>query len=321
MRKSAFFAFATLASQAQAAPNVVVDIAPLHGLVSEVMAGVAAPALLLPPGSNAHSYAMRPSDAQTLSEAEVVIWVGEGLTPWLAEPVQTLAANASYLALLDTDGWTLRASDMKHDGHEEHDDHGDHDDHEDHEDDAHDHDEHGDDAHDHGDVDPHAWLDPKVASVWVGHIAQTLSDVDPENATTYAANAQAMQGVLADLDAAIGAQMDGLGDRPLIWSHAAYGYFQDAYGLTAVGAISETDAAPAGPQHIAALRKLVVEGAAVCVFSDPEVSTRWNDVLGEGTDVKVGLIDPIGADIPTGLGQYQAMMTALSLNIADCLAP
>ncbi len=287
MRSLAFIASATLAAQVHAAPNVVVDIAPLHGLVSDVMAGVALPTLLLPPHADAHSYAMRPSDAQALADATVVIWVGAGLTPWLEAPLQTLTPNAAHLALLDTDGWTPREIE----------------------------------GHGHGEVDPHAWLDPKIAAVWVGHIEKMLAGIDPENAASYAENADALRGELAALDAMILTDLAELRDRPLIWPHAAYGYFQDAYGLTSAGAISETDAAPAGPQHIAELRDLVVAGRAVCVLSDAEVSAPLLAVVRGDTDVNTARIDPIGAGITAGAGQYQALLTQMSQSIAGCLTP
>lgn len=48
-------------------PKVVVDIAPLHSIVAEVMNGVAEPALLIKPEASPHSYSLRPSEAQALT--------------------------------------------------------------------------------------------------------------------------------------------------------------------------------------------------------------------------------------------------------------
>jgi zinc transport system substrate-binding protein len=103
-----------------------------------------------------HDYQMRPSDAGALSGADVVIWTGAGLTPWLSEPIETLASGAAHLELLATPGWTalpMRKSAAFDDGHDHgHDDHG-HDDHghEDHGHDDHGHDDHGHDDHGHDD--------------------------------------------------------------------------------------------------------------------------------------------------------------------------
>lgn len=280
---------ALIATNAAAAPNVVTDIAPIHGLVSEVMGDLGTPTLLLPANADAHHYTMRPSDGQILADADVVIWVGAGLTPWLEAPLEALAPDAQKLALLLSDGWTPREL-------------------------------HDDDDHDHGAIDPHAWLDPAVANAWLGAIAQVLGAADPENAETYADNAEraAVNNVELRLD--IAAKMEAVAGRGVIWPHDAYGYFADAFGVTSMGAISDSDAAAPGPAHIAELREMTQSGDVACVLLDPEVNPSWGDVLTEGANVKIAQIDTIGAVIPLGVGFYPALMTQLADQILGCLA-
>ena len=67
------------------------DIAPVHSIVARVMQGVGAPELIVPPGASEHDYALRPSEAARLQAADLVVWVGPGLTPWLAGPIAALA--------------------------------------------------------------------------------------------------------------------------------------------------------------------------------------------------------------------------------------
>ncbi|MEM9393310.1 MAG: zinc ABC transporter substrate-binding protein [Pseudomonadota bacterium] len=134
-------------------PSVAVDIAPLHSLVSRVMEGVGTPNLIIPAGASPHQYSLRPSEAAALQEADVVFWLGEDLTPWLEDAVETLAEGASVTALLESEGTVLHdfregALFEAHDhGDEEHG-HEDHADGEDHDHD-HDHEEVKAEAHDH----------------------------------------------------------------------------------------------------------------------------------------------------------------------------
>lgn len=116
------------------APNVAVDIAPVHSLVAMVMEGVGTPDLVVPSGESPHSFSMRPSSAAALQQADVVFWVGEDLTPQLGDAIATLAEGASVTALLDADGVTLL--DFRENALFE----------------AHDH-SHGDDDHDHASHD------------------------------------------------------------------------------------------------------------------------------------------------------------------------
>ena len=134
-------------------PNVAADIAPVHSLVARVMDAVGTPNLIIPPGASPHEYSLRPSEAAALQDADLVFWLGEGLSPWLESAVETLADDATVTTLLEVDatelldfreGALFEAHD--HDPDEDHDEEHDHE--EDHEDDEeHDHDE--DEDHDH----------------------------------------------------------------------------------------------------------------------------------------------------------------------------
>ena len=105
MRSLVFPVLMATATSVQAeTPRVAVDIAPLHGLVSQVMEGVGTPDLVIPQGASPHGYSMRPSQAAALEVSDLVIWVGEGLTPWLAEPIEVLAGDAVHLELLEVEG-------------------------------------------------------------------------------------------------------------------------------------------------------------------------------------------------------------------------
>ena len=122
-------------------PKVATDILPVYGLAARVMDGIGAPDLVVPGAASAHSYDLRPSEAATLDEADIVFWMGEALTPWMVDAVETLAGDAMLVSLLETEGTMLlpfREDDAFGDDHD------------------HDHD------HDHGGsgIDPHAWLDP-----------------------------------------------------------------------------------------------------------------------------------------------------------------
>ena len=72
-------------------PDVAVDIAPVHSLVARVMEGIGTPDLIVAPGATPHEYSLRPSEAAALQEADLVFWIGPGLTPWLADAISTVA--------------------------------------------------------------------------------------------------------------------------------------------------------------------------------------------------------------------------------------
>ena len=108
-------------------PKVTVDIAPVHSLVSSVMKGVGKPDLIIPAGASPHEYQLKPSNAKSLEDADVVFWIGEDLTPWLENGLESLAKDASITSLLGVDGIELLS--FREGALFEAHDHGDHDDH------------------------------------------------------------------------------------------------------------------------------------------------------------------------------------------------
>jgi len=277
--------------------RVVSDIAPVHALVAQVMGDTGAPALLLPGDADAHSFQMRPSQARMLSQADLVVWVGPALTPWMERALGGLSDDSHLLTLLEVEETRLRTAGTHGEG-DEGDDHG----------------------HGHMGVDPHAWLSPDNGALWLGAIARALALRDPNNAAAYFENATAAQDALAQTTRAITARLLPARGRPLVTYHDAYGYFTDTFGLTLTDAILETDAAPPGAAHLADLRALARDGQIACVFGESGQDTGLVQMLAEGSPVKTGMLDPVGKDIPPGPGLYTTVLENLASEIAACAA-
>ncbi|RPE66295.1 zinc transport system substrate-binding protein [Pacificibacter maritimus] len=335
-------------------PKVVTDIAPIHSLVSQVMGDLGAPSLLMEQNASPHDYALRPSDARNLQQADAVFWVGSELTPWLDESIGKLASKAVSVELIETqDSLTLEFregalfehhvhgdgegqvdhdhekhdhDELAQDDHHEHADHHDHHDHDDHDghaqDDHDDHEHHNDDessdGHDHSGVDPHAWLDPQNAITWLGVISQTLSDLDPENAATYAQNAVSSQADLADLITDLQNQLEGERDMKFVVFHDAYHYFEARFGLSAMGAISLSDATPPSPKRIVELRNHIKEAGIDCVMSEPQFNMGLVDTVLEGTSAFKGVIDPLGRNIAVGAAFYGDLIQGVADSFDVC---
>lgn len=324
-------------------PAVAADIGPVHGLVAAVMDGVGEPEVVIPAGRSPHHASLRPSEARRLQEAEIVVWIGPDLTPQLDDAIGALSGAATILTLSEVDGIEVLpprtgirfapadAHAAQHDAaaaaHGTHDDHAhagqdDHADHGDHGDAGHaDHADHAGDGHGHahGDADPHLWLSPDNAVAWLGPIAEVLSAVDPDNAARYADNARRAEVAIAAARDRAAARLAPVRDVPFVVMHDAFQYFERAFGLAAVAAISLSDAVEPGPARVAALRQVVAETAAVCLFTEPELSTALADTVFAEAGLRRGVLDPLGAGIAPGPGMYPALIEALSASAADCL--
>jgi len=157
----------TFFTPANAEIKVVASIKPIHSLASYLMDGIAKPDLIVDGYASPHGFAMKPSHAKMLQNADLIFWVGEDLESFLEKPLSSIAKKAEKIELMETKGLQVLKfrernifdehdhDDHGHDDHgkkeDDHDDHG-HDDHGKKEDD-HDHDDHGkkEDDHDHDD--------------------------------------------------------------------------------------------------------------------------------------------------------------------------
>ena len=321
---SLFTASLLCAGATFAAPlRVVSDIAPVHSLVAMVSEGAsAAPELVLPQGASAHDFQLRPSQARMIAGADLVIWSGAAMSPWMQQALKN--STASKLALLEAKGTRLRGfavGDLGADAHDQHDHAHDHHDHaEAAHDDHHDHDHHGND-HGPNATDPHAWLNPQNASHWLGVIADTLAAKDPENAALYQENAAKYQTQIAALDAELQADLAPLKQRGFVVFHDAYGYFVDHYGLSNLGALRASDASAAGAGRLSALRAMITEGEVVCIFPERGQDEGPVQKMAAEMGLRQGAaLDPEGVGLAAGPALYPALMRQLGADLSACLA-
>ena len=298
-------------------PKVAVDIAPVHSLVSKVMSGLGEPKLIIPSEASPHEYQLRPSEAQALQEAKLVFWIGEDLTPWLEKGLSTLASDAIITALLEVDG--IKLLDFREgalfEAHD-HDDHSDHDDHDDHDKKKEDHDDH--EGHGHGEHDPHAWLSPGIAKVWLNVIASKLSEIDSANAGTYFANADAAKKKLDALSEELNKILEPVRGEKYIVFHDAYQYFEKHFNISASGAISLGDASDPSPARLSEIRKRIADESIHCVLAEPQYNDGLVKAVVEGTDSNTAVIDPLGVGLEVGPSLYNKLIKNLGVNLAKC---
>ena len=339
------------ASPATEAPRVVVTIKPLHAVASALMDGIGEPVLLLPDNASPHAYALRPSDAAALSDADVVVAVGAGLESFLETALGSLTSDAQLIRFAEVDGlqtlpfrteavWSEDHDDDGHDSHERADGEHGHNEHEEHEEHGHDHEsvdaheradgEHGHNEHEehhkhdghghnHGPVDAHLWLSPDNVRLLAARIAEVLSAMDPANAAAYLENARALDGDLAQLDRTLEERLRPVRKRPFIVFHDAYQYLEERYGLTARGTITVDPSRSPGARRMRQLRHILAERGAACVFSETNVPPKLVTALTVDSDVKIGQLDPLGAGIPAGPDAYATMMLRNADALVACL--
>lgn len=301
--------------------SVVTTTTQLDDFAREVSDGTGAQVTtLLKPGQSVHGFEPTAADLEALRNADVVIYNGVDLEPWLDD---TLDAAEFKGARIDASvGIDVHEDDDAHD-HDHDDDAHDHD----HDDDDHGHDhghDHGGHDHDHGGVNPHIWTSPSNAEDMVDNVAKGLADADPDNAATYRKNAEAYNEKLDDLDEWIEKNIDQIPEdkRLLVTNHDALHYFNDEYDVTFVGSIipSWDDNAEPSAAELDELIAKIKEHKVPAIFAEQQLSPDTAKAIANETGAKVysgedGLytdaLGPEGSDGETYIGSQIHNVTQL----------
>ena len=305
--------------------RVVVDIPPVHGIVDGVLGSNASITTLIGSGIDPHNYTMKPSQAAAVSEADLIVLIGEALTPSLAKKLPSLASNAKIIELAEVPNVHLIAYEDAHDAHEDdahHDDehHGDHKDHDDHADEKeqneHEHDEHHDDehdGHDHSGVDPHMWLDIDNADAWAHAIAKSASELSPDLTSDINAKLAAFEQALIGLKS----EMQTLTPKPYSVSHDAFGYLEESFGIDHPQAVTNGMGLRPSPSDMANLRAQIEATPPACMIIDPNDHTALAYALAEEYSIKTLEFSQLG-EIVEGQNAYLDLMSGAVAAFKTC---
>ena len=324
---STLFYFSALKAEIKA----VTSIKPIHSLVSYIMEGVGSPDLIVDGYNSPHGFSLKPSHAKMLQEADIVIYVGEGLEEFLEKPLESLAQNAVKFELLKQSGMKKLKFRERNifEGHDDHDDHGhgkkkkdDHDDHDDHDHDKkakkEDHDDHGHDdhGHGHGEFDPHIWLDPMNAKIIVKKVTNQLSKLDKDNSSTYKSNSKK---ALKEIDNLIKQVKSDINkDAKVVVFHDAYQYFEKRFDVNIIGALTvNTDVLP-GAEQLAEIREVIEHEKVTCVLSEPQFNPDIVKTIANDTNINMGVLDPLGAKLDKGKTLYFNLISNISSSLKNC---
>ena len=162
---------------------------------------------LMPPGAEPHSWEPTPKDMARIEQADLFIYNGVGLEPWVEQRLLPILANSKVKVVNASKGQNLISSTGTH--------------------------EHGGD-HDHGaggEYDPHFWLDPLMSKQTVEAIAVALGEIDPVGKQYYQDNAVSYGEKLLALDKEFSTAVLEFKYKDLVTSHSAFAYLSRRYGL------------------------------------------------------------------------------------------
>ena len=209
---------------------------------------------LMGPGVDPHAFRQTRTDIVAMTRADLVLWHGLYLEAQMEEFLLDLAIRRPVVAV----GEAVPEVELL--GHEDYE----------------------------GRFDPHVWMDPELWSAVVLRVRDALTEIAPDQAEAFSANAEAH---LADAKRLSIYSRDALASVPeparvLLTAHDAFRYFGEAYGFEVLGIQGISTESEAGLARIGELVDLLVDRQIGAVFVESSVSDRNIRALVEGAAAK-----------------------------------
>jgi ABC-type Zn uptake system ZnuABC Zn-binding protein ZnuA len=259
---------------------------------------------IVPAGVDVHTFEPSPADAQKLAGADLIVMNGLGLDEWALSLLEAAGKSEEDVLELaegidESNAWVYLEG-------EEHD-----------EEEGEEHSEEEGEEHGHGGTDPHIWLDPKGAAIYVDRIAARVAAELPERAAEIESARDAGLAEIAALDEElrVGFAAVEASARKIVTFHDAFGYFARAYEIEIVGVAVEAPGQEPSAKEIAALIDAIKAAGVTSVFSEAQFPSKVLDQVAAETGATVleNLYSDALGDAPANsyLGAMRANASAI----------
>jgi zinc transport system substrate-binding protein len=279
---------ALLAGPAGAAPGklrVAASLTPLGDFCRQIGGDLVEVQVLIPPGASPHVFEPSPSEVNRVMQAQVVVYIGAGLEPWM-DKILRARGTAGLTVVEATQGIPLIQGVEEHPGEAAHEEHV---------------------KHSHASGNPHVWLDPVLAQEICRKIAAAFIKTDPDHLQAYEQNLGRYLTALQELDRDIRQQVQTWRIHDFVSFHDAFAYFARRYHLHVAGVIEAAPGWEPSPRYLAAIISTIRQRGIRVVFAEPQLNPQIAEVIAREAGAKVLMLDPVGGRPPYGSNYLQLM--------------
>jgi len=279
---------AALASEVR----VLATIKPLQLIVSQITQGVIPESSsLLPPGMTPHDFALKISDLKRIKQANLVLWLGPEMEPYLVKMMTDKAAsqqlNLSTLPTIQHLVLRSLAGGLHHDHHKD------------------------------AELDPHVWLSPENGLHIANALVEKLSTLDENNAHLYQQNLADFRRDLKQLDTFLNAFAKQQANY--VVHHDAYQYLEARMGLAPAAVVTSEPEISPGVRHLTEVVEVIRERNIQCFVAGPGLSPRLVSLLFKGQPVNSYRVIELDALAGGPATSYVSFIKDLSSRLSDCV--
>jgi zinc transport system substrate-binding protein len=230
--------------------------------------------LLVPPGSNPHSYTPKPQQMKEMSKADIYFTIGIEFEKAWVPKFKALNKNMHVKSMQE--GMDLIEFKDEHDDHEKH------------------HDQQNHHEHSHEGIDPHVWTSPAAVKIMGKNILHELKELDPKNSAYYEKNYKSFLKYVEETDHKIKNILKDVpkGTKFMVF-HPAFGYFAHQYGLKQVPI--EVEGKEPKPKMLAYIIEEAKHDGIKTIITSPEFSDKAAKTLAKeigGSVIKISPLNP-----------------------------
>jgi zinc transport system substrate-binding protein len=250
--------------------------------------------MLLPPGTDAHHYELKPNDIIKVSKADIFLFTNFEMEQWAYKIINAADKNTNMLAI-ETGNGAVLLSLNKETEHED-----------------------GDKDEHISSFDPHIWLDMDNAQKMVDNIAAAFIKKDSRNSDDYKKNAHDYKLKLIALDQSYRKELTGCKTKTILHAgHWAFAYLAKRYNLQYVAASNVFADAEPSPQKIFSLIEQIKSEKVPYVYYEDMINPRLAQTIAKETGA--GLLKlSNGHDIKkTDMDKGESFISIMEINLIN----
>jgi zinc transport system substrate-binding protein len=241
--------------------TIVTTLFPLYDMAKNIGADKADVSLLVPPGTEPHTFEPKPSDIIKINEADCFVYTGRFMEPW-AEDIIKGVMNKKLIVVDASKGTRMIPAVFSHKKEAR------------------------------GALDPHIWLDFDNAKIMAKNIADALAAADPADKAFFQQRADAYNTKLIELDAAFRKTLSTCKSKEIVYGgHYAFGYLAKRYGLRYLAAQGVAPDAEPTAKDLVRLVEQIKKNNIHYVFYEELTSPKIAETLARETHAKILLLN------------------------------
>ena len=234
--------------------RIVTSFTIIADMAREVAGTAADVESITKPGAEIHGYEPTPKDIVKAQQADLVLWNGMNLEVWFEKFFQNIRNVPGVVVSDGIEPMGIATGPYT------------------------------------GKPNPHAWMSPANAAIYVENIRKALVKMDPPNEATYSANAAAYTAKIKALDEPVRQKLAGIaeGQRWLVTSEGAFSYLCHNYALKPLYLWPINADAQGTPQQVKAVIDAVRDNSIPVVFSESTISPEPIKQVAKETGARYG---------------------------------